>query len=317
MGMRFDWREFCDFNGIEYKAEGQKNVYIHCPFCGEEDAGKHMGLSVNVHNPAWGCWRNSEHRGRNPVKLVQRLLSCDLRVAQNIVDAARGYDDPAEEKREERPKRIEIPKTCRRFSQEKKQYQDEFLWYLKHRGFNKPLRFAQQYDLRYSLVAPWERRIVIPVYDRRGTLVALTGRYIGKDTAQPRYFTEGSIKNCLFNELKAHNSQYHDLLAVTEGPFDALKLNWSFEEHALYGSHAVAFCGKAWTEDQFASLVLLAKKYKRVEILLDADAETDSMRLAAQLISYGIYGGLSKIEAKDPGEMTERQIKDLFEVWQL
>lgn len=312
MGMRFDWREFCDFNGIEYKAEGQKNVYIHCPFCGEEDAGKHMGLSTRVHNPSWGCWRNSEHRGRNPVKLVQRLLSCDLRVAQNIVDAARGYDDPVEEKSVEHPIQLTIPETCREFSEGEKRYQDKFLWYLQRRGFKKPLRFAQHYALRYSLVPPWDWRIVVPIWSRRSVLSAITGRYILEDSERPRYFTQGSVRDCLFNELAAHNSPHHDVLVITEGPFDALKVDWTFRSYVNEGYHAVAFCGKAWTEDQLSSLVLLARKYRRVEILLDADAEAEAMKLQQQLQGFDIRAGINTPSAKDPGDMSAEQILRLF-----
>src|ERR1700749_2815452 len=87
----FDWVYFLESRGIEYSDRGPStsrgNVYIHCVFCGDEDQGRHMGVSIL--GRGWGCWKNSAHRGIAPTRLIQALLGCSWDEAARIGTAGK------------------------------------------------------------------------------------------------------------------------------------------------------------------------------------------------------------------------------------
>src|SRR5215831_11911132 len=58
-------------HGIEVKRTIRDNVEIHCPWCGAEDRGKHLALQLST--GYFHCWRNQDHRGRNPSMLLQLI----------------------------------------------------------------------------------------------------------------------------------------------------------------------------------------------------------------------------------------------------
>ncbi len=94
----FDWVKFLEFNNIEYITRGpnlaRQNLGIQCPFCGEEDPSAHMGISLLGHG--WSCWRNKSHSGRQPHRLIQKLLGCSWQEANALVGDG-GIEIPSEE----------------------------------------------------------------------------------------------------------------------------------------------------------------------------------------------------------------------------
>ena len=71
-----------------------ENIEIHCPFCGAADRSKHLGLHLD--STRYGCWKGKiAHSGRNPSRLIQKLLNVSeeeaLTISLNYFDIA-DYD---------------------------------------------------------------------------------------------------------------------------------------------------------------------------------------------------------------------------------
>src|ERR1700733_9885470 len=95
--MRFDWRAFCINNRVEFVDRGPNvargNIGIRGPWCGHAAPSQHMGLSLDVNNPAWGCFRNGKHRGRDPIRLIIKLTGMSWESAKNLVKSTHFNDE--------------------------------------------------------------------------------------------------------------------------------------------------------------------------------------------------------------------------------
>lgn len=315
--MKFDWRKFCDDQGVEYAEAGGKvsrgNIGIQCPFC--DDRGQHMGLSLTT--SSWGCWR-CKSAGRNPLRLLCKLTGLPTPRAQLIIDAHNVanpddfeglFDQPQDLVRKHRTKALELPEGCRPLYGAKVSGQ-RFLDYLANvRGFGKEAgELARQYHLHYAMTGDQAWRVVYPVfYDHR--LVAWTGRSI-YEGAELRYKAdEGNIKNYVsnFDQLLEESTPIH--LAVVEGPMDFLKLDFYGQ---ACGLRATCTFGTSWKDGQVSLLLRLVKRFERTSVIFDRAAYMDGAGLAGELSDYsGKPVHPIMIDQKDPGAMTRKQVEAL------
>lgn len=345
----FDWLAFCKQAGIPFADTGAStakgNIYIHCPFCGAADKSQHMGLSLTVKTPYWGCWRDASHRGATPQRLLVGLLACSWEEATKIVDehgagvSAEDHDALLEllpnvrfpgttlpVVLERKKKGLVLPSEFKRLTRAS-EYALSFKHYLSDRGFDDPERLAERFDLRYCLRGPFGGRLIIPVYhDER--LVSWTARDVtGK--AKIRYKTLGTdpesckmtgygpaltnLADTVFNFDRAlRKAGKAKTLAVCEGPFDAIKLDWLGRSS---GVSAVAVFGTP-KRTQFLELVSLAEQgYGKVVVALDADALGNALRLVDMLKSL-LHCEVQRMVlpkgVKDPGDLTARQFESVF-----
>lgn len=321
--MNFSWQRFCDDRGIRYLTSGahtsKGNIEIACPLC--NDGAERMGLKLDPRKPYYSCWRNPEHSGRNPVRLIALLLHCSYAEAENIVAAADAsskiddyeavaagiYSEKAPPAETQEPEVLKMPSEFHHFSD---RGGDAYFEYLRSRGFNYPDEFADRYDLRFCRIGYFSLRIVLPVYWRQ-QLVSWTARDITGKT-ELRYRTLSSdaktakhqgatgpallpLKSVVYNGDKARAGGR--TLFVCEGPFDALKIDWYAKE-----DHAVAVFGMP-ERKQLVALFELALGFDRVAVVLDLGAQGSALTLAADLDGCGrpvktlqLLGGV-----KDPG----------------
>src|SRR5690554_4770393 len=85
-----DWVAFLTQYNVDFITEGPNlahgNVGVRCPFCGD-DPSYHMGISLDGHG--WNCWRNGQHRGRSPIRLIQALTGVSREKALAIAGHSR------------------------------------------------------------------------------------------------------------------------------------------------------------------------------------------------------------------------------------
>ena len=209
--MKFDWQRFCTEHQIHFVTSGPNTgrgrISVKCPWCGESDPSEHMGLSVAIENPVWGCLRNPEHRGANPRRLVQRLLRCSFNQAVSIVEAQNRIvpDDfdtflLSQKPRQEAAKvtfEIPRPKEFRDFEKLSK-YTMRFLEYVgEDKGFGKDaITVCKTYELYYALTGDFAWRIIVPVYDLDKKVRNWVGRAIHPD-ASLRYRTNAASRKDL------------------------------------------------------------------------------------------------------------------------
>jgi DNA primase len=146
---------------------------------------------------------------------------------------------------------------------------DACLDYLYDRGFDKPERVADTFDLRYSPRGEYAGRLLFPLYDAALEPKAWTGRTIRN--REPRYKTlETDDAASLVATSPAHvavaRGTPNTSLIVVEGPLDALKIN------AYAGMREVVAIGITGLNLTQGRLDLIAQ-WKPINIFLCLDSE--------------------------------------------
>lgn len=338
----FDWIAFCRGNNIPFVSEGpnvaRNDVNIRCPWCGDDDPSEHMGLSRDPHRPWFGCWRNTQHRGSNPARLVARLLGCTDDAARAIVEAGdvtkidryvdiasrlrrRDDDDPKRVPASSPPKRkpsLDMPREFKTIT--KRGVGRTFFEYLRDdRGFDRVAELVEYYDLRYCMTGHFRYRIIVPVFDVHGALVGWTGRDVtGRSAVRYRTLSDDPEKaemqgyppapvNLKSTVLNADLCRGGQTLFICEGPFDALKLDWYADD-----SNASAVFGMPEPQ-QLALLCRLARAYEGVAVVLDRDAKARAVEFVEALRTLAapvpVQWRQLPLGVKDPAQLEPKQAR--------
>ena len=335
---RFDWPRFLRQHRIDYVTSGPNNargnLNLKCPWCGEADPSEHLG--VNIKFGYWGCLRNSAHRGKSPVRLVQKLINCSEAEARRLVggDAvAPSRDDfaasfAALQKQsgvapilEQRP--LQFPKEFKPLLNGSPLAQP-FISYLEERGYRtKQIEWlADEYKLHYAIKGPFAYRIIIPIHDRYGELLSWTARTIRQDEST-RYKTLRvtpderdldapiaclAANNTILGLPVLWSADNPKALLLVEGPFDALKVT-AFGQ--TLGVYAASLFGLNVYPAQVAEVQELASRFEACYLLIDEDAELQRLRLLQALGPVGVKALKIPPNSDDPGAMSGAQVVDL------
>jgi DNA primase len=156
----------------------------------------------------------------------------------------------------------------------------------------------------YSATGLMQGRVVIPIHNRQGRLVAYAGRVIGQ--SEPRYrFPPGFRKSLeLFNLHRALRSGTRQMIVV-EGFFDCMRV------HQAGFPNVVAFMGSALSSaqqklslDHFAELVLMMDG--------DETGRRASRRIAAQLGDRVALRVVEIADGEQPDQLHETEIRRLL-----
>ena len=320
-----NWERVLTQAHIEYKHQG-KNIYCHCPLCGNADSGMHMGISLQGN--AWGCWRNKTHRGRSPVKLLMALLNVSYATARDMAGLDETYTDPdgwdairhnpfskqesIEQSENEVVTKLEFPPDFMEVS-EKKLRTARFHQYLVGRGFHPAhiIDLCKDYSLKAAVSGKYKDRVIVP-YTIGRNLVSWTGRAIGDSSLR---YLDLSIEESVMspkNTLCNYNCTRRGgkILLVVEGPFDMLKLDFYGKK---YGVRTVALSTNSITDNQTYILEEVSVNFKKVLMVMDNGNSVgviDSMRLKEQLAQIHNIGFTNvPIEFKDGGEMPSKAVE--------
>jgi hypothetical protein len=299
------WQNFLDDYHISYK-DGQSNIYCHCPFC---PAHKVPKLGLKKSSTAYGCFRDSSHVGRNPIKLIIALLGVNLDEAKILskkyfpknFSAYQNYKEP------EPVTTLTIPDSFYAFTGNKLE-EKQFSRYLAQRGFD-PNYTCSRFDLRWSLQIPCQYRLIIPIKEKSQWL-CWTARAINPNE-ELRYLTASIAdgandpKNLLFD---SDNLNGGDLLVITEGPFDAMAITQAM----IPGVSATCTFGKLVSDKQFNSILNLKSRYESIAIGFDEDAWSDVQVLGDRLGFYLPTVHYVCPEGKDWAEMTQESISTVM-----
>ncbi len=307
-----NWQDFLTDNQIEWVSRGPNTargeISIRCPWCGDEDPSHHLG--INLSKGSWGCLRNPEHRGHSTTYLIGTLLRCSQHQARVIVDQY-SRSDPAQlgelslkaPSSPGQPGEPEGRPTLRAI--EATGSTSRFWHYLQVRGFD-PDAVIKQYRLQCCLVDRYKDRLIIPLYQRR-SLIAWTGRALGTPVTAPRYLSSKRVKETIFNEDDL--MQGGRLLFITEGPFDAMKLDY----HGLeQGVRATCTFGTSIPIEQLVLLNSRRARFDKTVILFDRDAVEPAFIAKEWLPSSTVTVGQLPEGVKDPGELSRGQIQELI-----
>lgn len=321
----FDWLTFLTQHRVQYKTAGRNtsrgNVAVKCPFCGSADPSEHMNISLAGNG--WACWRDSDHKGVKPTKLIQALLNCSWQEALAIAGVAEDEYEKAIplaefvarhlDREKPKPRKLDMPRGLKPISSGSIHGRIA-LNYLRERGFTgtSAQQVADRFKLHSAPSGPWAGRVVFPIYNELGALVNLVGRAVSKRVEQ-RYKTLSSAESiqpmsqCLFDLPALVEVKRAETLVVCEGPFDAAAITWYGERHGVY---ATCLFTVRLARAQLDLLHELRPAFKRLVLVLDEDAHIQAAATAVELYGLGAKS-YRELGSKDPGSLSPAQLATL------
>lgn len=259
-------------------------IAFECPFCGPGSGKLHMGY--HKMRGAVNCFKCGRKALKDLVRLVSNLTpqQAEQFVRQLPKSKAPSNLDIQPTGRLELPKGIgDLEKPHRR--------------YLKERGIDwreaAELWKVQGLGLS-AMKLKW--RLFIP-FIYKGQTVSWTTRSISQ-TNEMRYVTAKREQEAISHKKLLYGSDFaiHTVIVV-EGLFDVWKI----------GPGAVALFGTRYSRSQVQQLARYSVRY----VCMDEGADTYSQRLVSDLLLYPGETYELKLDAKDPGSCSPKEIRQL------
>jgi len=172
--------------------------------------------------------------------------------------------------------------------------------YLRERGINADT--ATQFGVGYySGPGLMHGRVVIPIHDERGQLLAYAGRSI--DSTDPKYkLPAGFGKSRVLFNLHRALAGGHDTVVIVEGFFDCLKV------HQAGLPCVVALMGCYLSEEQE---ILLVGRFRNIALMLDGDraGQYGSRLIADRLSGQCAVEIINLSMAQQPDRLTTAEIR--------
>jgi hypothetical protein len=336
--MAFDWPQFLTQHNISYITTGKvgrNDLGCQCPFCGNADTGYNM--SISLIGRGWYCWRQPDgHKGTTPHRLIQALLGCSYLDAEAIVSSDARFipndgdflnrltalfntTNPVVQPR----LTLKVPEEFRPITNIGMGRM--FVSYLEKRGFDYTdiPKLVKDFQLRYCvsdafLNGAYSNRLIFLITIEHN-LVSWTGRHIG--SSRLRYNSLSTEDQLLPARLSLKETVLwydwlHQLdtgtLIVSEGPFDALKLNYLGNPKSIY---ATCIYGSTISDAQLDLLESL-NQFKTKYLLLDAEAgiryECNFNGWIGPLEARGFQTRILPNTIKDPGELNHQSFSQIF-----
>lgn len=181
--------------------------------------------------------------------------------------------------------------------------------YLAERGLTEET--IRVFGLGYCDKGIMRGRVVVPIHNSNGDLVAYLGRWPGEPPDQePRYkLPKGFAKTLeLFNLHRARQHTEHPLVIV-ESSFSAMLL------HQAGFPRVVALLGSSLSETQQGLLLEAVQNDERIVLALDADerGKKAQQELLERLSCHAFIRTVSYPEGlESPDHLTIKQVADVF-----
>lgn len=330
----FDIEYYLQREAISYKKTyGSSGTQLNvrtCPFCGQSKWKVYINADTGLGN----CFSGSCQRKFNKFGFVKAIMQTEnnSEVYQTINSVCKelGWI----------PKQIPAKPIVNIIGQDKLQLPQNYplpfpdggnLEYLARRGIDG--YYTRLFDLRYCEKGEWkfntadgprtqvfQKRIIIPIRDLDGNLVAFQGRDI-TGLAPNKYQFPSQVAatgKLLYN---GHNVIGMSNIVVNEGVFDVIATQMALDKSGLSGEYGVVGSfGKHLTinpngDDDQLSRFLKLKKQGLANIVMMWDGEPqafiDAVEASEQLKRYGFNVKVATLPAgKDPNEVYYTEIID-------
>jgi len=292
--------------GVHLRRIGATELRGRCPLPTHTSSRSRDSFAVNIARNVWSCRSLScmQARGGRPggniLDLVAMMERCSIRDAALQLQAWSGAA----------PERLIVPRESR---------SDPIA------SENPPLRFALQYvDATHPYltsrgVAPQtvrtfglglytgkgllRGRIVIPIHNESGELIAYAGRAI--DGQGPKYrFPAGFRKSLVLFNLHRAIAMHPRTVVIVEGFFDTIGVHQA-------GYPVVGLMGSTLSRHQAD---LLATHFDRVVLMLDGDeaGRHGAMSIAQTLGARMSVSAISLEDGRQPDQLTAGKIQQLL-----
>jgi DNA primase len=259
---------------------GQNNEYMFwSPFVHHHKPK----LQINIQTQKWHCWV-SETGGHNFFQLFKKV-----KAPQKYFDELREVSDRiyySKYKKDSKEKTLTLPKefiSLWNGAVKNPEYKN-VIEYLKSRKID--LNDIIRYGIGYCEEGLYKNRIIVPSYDRNGDLNYFIGRNYYKGGM--KYKNPRVSKDVVGFELFIN---WDESVVLCEGVFDAIAIK----------RNAIPLFGKTLPPKLLKRFI--EHKVKKVYLILDSDAQKDSMKIVEKLKSYQLDVNLITLEDKDPSEL--------------
>ena len=342
----FSWPKLLQSRGVHFVTRGpntaKNSLSVRCPFCGEADPSQHLNIYLNT--GYWKCWRNPRaHSGKSRSWLIQHLLRCSSEEAVHLAEEdTLAIPEPADimtrltemlgdrdqvEKIHASKQGLEFPSQFKRLFGSNSLTSRPFWDYLEDRGYDLASQdwVAKHYNLHYANRGPYRYRLIIPVYSTAGELMTWTARSVVPRaeiryktlSVEPNEFFPGYVAKCAPGQLllglpllwKCENPE---VLVLTEGPFDAIRISVLGHKIGVYGT---CLFGLNITDSQVLLIEQLLGRFRHVVLLLDPDAKFRAFRIQEQLTNLPVKIETLPPGVEDPGALPTTVGMQLLESW--
>lgn len=185
--------------------------------------------------------------------------------------------------------------------------------YMRQQGFNDFELEDGSMLSRYNnkLHDKFRNRVMFPIFDMRGNVIAFGGRTLSEDKKVPKYLNSNETlvfqkSDNLFALNYAKNSKA-DYFILCEGYMDVISM------HQAGFDSAIASLGTAFTESQARIISRMGKKEVILAYDSDAPGQTAAQRGINIFAKLGISARVLKMNgAKDPDEFIKRYGAEAF-----
>ena len=270
--------------GYELK---NNEVSYHCPFCNHHK----RKLQVNIASQFWQCWVCGV-KGRKIMTLFKKL-SAPFEYFKKLSKLLGDRYDPVIDKKYKDELALPLEYIAFKDANTKSPEYKNAIYYLIKRGLTPQDIF--KYCIGYCESGPFRGMIIIPSYDKNGSLNFFTGR---------RYYdTEYKHKNPSVSKdiigFDLHIN-WDEPITLVEGAFDAIAIR----------RNAIPLFGKLLSNK--LKIKIIEKNVSQVNIALDRDALKEAIRISEYLISNGIDVHFIDLPEKDPSELGFENIEKLI-----
>ena len=316
-------------NQIKGKNVGRDSIGIQCPFCGDDDPSMHMNIKFNSNY--YFCWRNEQHRGKFPNKLISALCAFHNISIKNIEEFIKSHSDYTElslSYKANNNTNCHLPEEFQKFEHlPENKKQNPYFWYLIERGFEITTTsnfntFMNNFQLGYCRTGEQACRIIVPYFSSNNEMCSYTGRSIDP-SEKIKYKTSHKdnskiiTSDTLYGIHLANNSR-KNVIIICEGPFDVLKME-NLCENAMGTTNPFLFLGTSTNKISESQLELICqlsemKQTDSVYLFYDSDV-SNSIKLGMKnkFESIGIeMKNIDIDEINDPGEMTKEKMNEFI-----
>ena len=261
---------------------------FHCPFCNHYK----KKLQVNLRTQMWQCWVCGV-KGRSIYHLFKKLKASKMHF-----EKLQEFSDyvPTKSKKKTYDE-LSLPAEFKTFLNVERG-NPEFhnaLGYLRKRGLTR--EDILRYNIGYCESGPYSKMVIIPSYDKNGTLNFFTGRSYYKDSSFKHKNPQVS-KDIIGFELYVN---WNLPITIVEGAFDALAIK----------RNAIPLFGKIVLENLKKAVV--ENKVKNINIALDRDARAKALQSCEYFINNGVSVTLVDLEDDDPSDLGFSKITNIIQ----
>ena len=263
------------------KRTARGNQAYHCPFCNHHKPKLEINFTENKkgHNP-WHCWVCGK-KG----KTIKGLFKALKVSSDKFIELGKLVKTGSQVEEVIVQNVVELPKEFKQILGSTDLKARQAYNYLKNRNVTDD--DIIKYNIGYCDFGRYTNMVIIPSYDKDGTLNYFTGRSFEKDPFI-KYRNPECSRDIIPFELFIN---WDSPLVLCEGPFDAIAIK----------RNAIPLLGKNIQSNLLKRIV--QSTVKKIYIALDTDAIKQALKHCEYLLNQGKEVYLVELDGKDPSDL--------------